>query len=58
VRASGVEAAVEFRLLKNREVEFLPVKDIMQTLALYKSLRETTLQQPYRHCNSRVVGSV
>ena len=26
--------------MKNREVELLPVKDIMQTLALYKSLRE------------------
>ena len=34
VKAGDVEVAVEFKLLKNGEVDFLPVKDIMQTLAL------------------------
>jgi len=40
VRASGIEVAVEFKLLKRKEAEFLPAKDVEQTLALYKSLKE------------------
>jgi len=39
VKAGAIEAAVEFRLLKGNEAEFLLAKDVEQTLALYKSLR-------------------
>jgi len=40
VRANGIEVAVEFKLLKGNEAEFLMAKDVEQTLALYKSLKE------------------
>jgi len=40
VKAGGVEAEVEFKLLKHREAEFLMTKDVEQTLVLYKSLKE------------------
>jgi len=39
VKAGGVETAVEFKLLKRGEAEFLTAQDVEQTLALYKSLR-------------------
>ena len=40
VKAGNVEAEVEFKLLKRKEVEFLPIQDVEQALALYKSLKE------------------
>ena len=40
ISAGGVEAKVEFKLLKGKEAEFLTAQDVAQTLALYKSLRE------------------
>jgi len=40
VKAGGVETAAEFKLLKGKEAEYLMVKDVAQTLALYKSLKE------------------
>jgi len=40
VKAGGVEAAVEFKLLKRGKAEFLMAQDVLQTLALYKSLKE------------------
>jgi len=38
-RVGGVEAVVEFKLLKRNETAFLMVADMGQTLALYKSLK-------------------
>jgi len=40
VKAGDVEAEVEFKLLKRKEAEFLTAQDVVQTLALYKSLKE------------------
>jgi len=40
ISAGDVKAEVEFKLLKHREVEFLLAKDVRETLALYKSLKE------------------
>jgi len=40
VKAGGVEAEVEFKLLKRKEAEFLLANDVAQTLVLYKSLKE------------------
>jgi len=40
ISAGDVRAEVEFKLLKRGEAEFLIAKDVVQTLALYKSLRE------------------
>jgi len=39
VRASGAEAAIEFKLLKGGKAVFLLAQDVVQTLALYKSLK-------------------
>ena len=39
VKASGVKAEFEFRLLKGEETKFLLAQDVEQALALYKSLR-------------------
>jgi len=39
VRAGGVRAEVEFKLLKGSEADFLPVQDVAQALTLYKSLK-------------------
>jgi len=39
ISAGGVETAVEFKLLKGKEAEFLLAQDVVQTLALYKSLK-------------------
>jgi len=40
ISAGDVKADVEFKLLKRSEAEFLLAKDVRETLALYKSLRE------------------
>lgn len=40
ISAGNVKAEVEFKLLKHREAEFLVAQDVVQTLALYKSLKE------------------
>jgi len=40
VRASDAKVEVEFKLLKRGEVVFLKAHDMVQTLALYKSLKE------------------
>jgi len=40
VKAGDMETEVEFKLLKRGEVEFLTAKDVEQTLALYKALKE------------------
>jgi len=40
ISTGGIEAGVEFKLLKRKEAVFLPVQDVERTLALYKSLRE------------------
>jgi len=40
VKAGDAEAGVEFKLLKRGEAEFLLARDVEQTLALYKSLKE------------------
>jgi len=40
ISAGGVETALEFKLLKGSEADFLTAKDVAQTLALYKSPRE------------------
>jgi len=40
VRAGGVETALEFKLLKLHKAEHLTATDVVQTLALYKSLKE------------------
>jgi len=40
VKAGDVETEIEFKLLKGKEAEFLMTKDMEQTLALYKSLKE------------------
>ena len=39
IETSGVEAAIDFRLLKRGEAEFLLAEDVGQTLAIYKSLK-------------------
>jgi len=39
VKAGGVEAEVEFKLMKRGKADFLMAKDVEETLALYKSLR-------------------
>jgi len=40
IRTGGVEKDVEFKLLKRHKADYLFANDIVQTLALYKSLRE------------------
>jgi len=40
ISAGGIKAEVEFKLLKGSEAEFLLAKDVRETLALYKSLKE------------------
>ena len=40
VKSGEVDVAVEFKLLKGSEAEFLFAHDVGQTLALYKSLKE------------------
>jgi len=40
ISAGNVKAEVEFKLLKGKETDFLMAKDVSQTLALYKSLKE------------------
>jgi len=40
VKAGGVEAEVEFKLLKGKEAMYLLANDVKQTLAIYRSLRE------------------
>jgi len=40
ISAGNTKAEVEFKLLKRREAEYLMAKDVEQTLALYKSLKE------------------
>jgi len=44
ISAGGVETAVEFKLLKGKEAEFLTAQDVGQTLALYKSLKEVGMR--------------
>jgi len=44
VEAGGVRAEVELKLLKRHKAEFLPVQDIEQMLALYKSLKEVGMR--------------
>jgi len=39
VKASGIEVAMEYRLLKSSEAEYLLAQDVAQTLVLYKSLK-------------------
>jgi len=39
-KAGGVEADIEFKLLKGKEAEFLMANNVEQTLALYRSLKE------------------
>jgi len=40
ISAGGVEAAVEFKLLKSGKAEFLMARDVERTLALYRSLKD------------------
>jgi len=40
ISTGNTKAEVEFKLLKRREAEYLMAKDVEQTLALYKSLKE------------------
>jgi len=40
ISTGGVEAEVDFKLLKRHKAEFLMAEEVVQTLALYKSLRE------------------
>ena len=40
VETGSVKAEAEFKLLKGNEAAFLPVQNVGQTLALYKSLKE------------------
>jgi len=40
INAGGVEAEVEFKLLKRKDADFLLANDVERTLALYRSLKE------------------
>jgi len=43
ISAGGVEAEVEFKLLKRHRAEYLFASDVGQTLALYKTLKEVSV---------------